>query len=70
MIVRYGPKHDALREWVFNEPRIDEAKVVWARDMGGVADAELVRYFPERHVWLLLVNDDGKLAELMPYPGG
>ena len=66
MIVRYGPKHDALREWVFNEPRIDEAKVVWARDMGGAADAELVRYFPERQ----LVNDDGKPAELMPYPGG
>jgi len=25
---------------------------VWARDMGEAGNAELIRYFPQRHVWL------------------
>jgi hypothetical protein len=67
VIVRYGPKHEYMYEWVYNEPAIDGAKVVWARDMGQAANAELVHYFAARHVWLLLVDDDRKPAMLMPY---
>ena len=69
VIVRYGPRHDALREWVYNEPRIDRARVVWARDMGESANAELLRYFAGRRVWLLRVDDDRSPAALTPYAG-
>ena len=44
-IVRYSPGHNALDEWVYNEPDIDRAKVVWAREMDADSNEELLRYF-------------------------
>jgi hypothetical protein len=45
-------------DWVYNEPDIDDAKVVWARDMGAKKNEELLRYFSHRRVWLV-DQDDG-----------
>jgi len=53
VIVRYSPDHPPFREFVFNDADIDHARIVWARDMGAEKNAELVRYFSRRHVWLL-----------------
>ena len=52
VFVRYGPDHDPLAEWVYNEADIDHAKVVWARDMGPAENGELIKYFKERRTWL------------------
>jgi hypothetical protein len=52
-IVRYKPDHYLHREWVYNEADIDNAKVVWARDMGAVENEELIRYFKDRRVWFI-----------------
>ncbi len=52
VIVRYNQYHDSNNEWVYNRADIDKAKVVWARDMGDAGNTELVRYFPQRKVWL------------------
>lgn len=65
VIVRYGPQHDPVREWVYNEANIDAAKVVWARDMGRDGNRELLRYFHDRDVWL--VEGDGPAALPAPY---
>ncbi|MGA2037894.1 MAG: hypothetical protein ABSH42_01355 [Bryobacteraceae bacterium] len=51
-IVRYGPKHNWMNEWVWNEADIDHAKVVWARDAGDGNQA-LLRYFGNRTVWIV-----------------
>jgi len=57
VIVRYQPpngiNHDVDHEWVYNEADIDAAEIVWARDMGNSQNQELLRYFHDRHVWLL-----------------
>jgi hypothetical protein len=52
-------------DWVYNEPDIDHAKIVWARDMGSVMNQELVRYFPDRDA--LIVNKDDAVPRLAPY---
>jgi len=65
VIVRYQPNHDfILDEWVFNMADIDEAKILWARDMGP-QNAELLEYFKTRKAWL--VEPDYHPARLTPY---
>jgi hypothetical protein len=53
VIVRYSPDHNIAYEYVYNDADIDRAKVVWAIDMQPAENNELIRYFKDRHVWLL-----------------
>jgi len=65
ILVRYQPDHSEFQEWVYNEADIDNAKVVWARDMGPYANEELISYFKARRVWLM--DADEKPPRLVPY---
>jgi hypothetical protein len=53
VIVRYGPKHSMHEEWVYNRANIDQAHVVWARDLGEKRTAELLKLFPDREVTVI-----------------
>jgi hypothetical protein len=64
VIVRYHQGHDTGSEYVYNAAAIDASPIVWARDMGPEKNAELVRYFSSRKVWLLDVNPE---PVLYPY---
>jgi hypothetical protein len=66
VIVRYAPDHTPHAEWVFNDADIDSAPVVWAREMDPASNAELIRYFHGRRVWLL--EPDRDLLKLRDYP--
>ncbi|HEY8559755.1 MAG TPA: hypothetical protein VIL74_05080 [Pyrinomonadaceae bacterium] len=44
--------------WVYNDPDIDESKVVWANDMGSTANRQIFEYFPDRHIWMLGFDRD------------
>jgi len=57
VIVQYGAAHDVDAEWVYNEADIDNAQVVFARDMGAAENAALIQYFGDRKVWLLEADD-------------
>jgi hypothetical protein len=65
VLVRYDRRHDPFEEWVYNEPDIDAANVVWARDMGPADNEKLIAYFSDRHVWLLEADRDP--PALLPY---
>ena len=65
VFVRYLQQHDSLGEWVYNGADIDGSKIVWARDMGAAANEELVRYYPQRRVWL--AEPDAEPAKLTAY---
>jgi len=65
ILVRYGAKHDPRLEWVYNAADIDNSQIVWARDMGEKDNLELLRYFSNRKVWLLEVEEP--TLKLAPY---
>jgi hypothetical protein len=65
VIVRYKPHRVPDDEWVYNEPDIDKAKIVWARDMGPVQNEQLLKYFNGHKAWLL--RPDQSPPSLVPY---
>lgn len=65
VIVRYGPQHAWYQEWVYNKADIDNAKVVWARELSPDSNRRLLDYFRGRHVWI--VEPDRKPLTLVPY---
>ena len=66
IIVRYGPDHNVDRDWIYNDPDMDRAQIIWARDMGREQNLELLQYFRDRHAWLM--SGDESPPHLEPYP--
>ena len=53
VFVRYKPDHEPFAEWVYNEPDLDHAKIIWARETSPSSDQELVASYPGREVWVI-----------------
>src|SRR5664279_4777377 len=66
VMVRYSPEHHLLDEWVYNASNIDSSKVIWAREMDTADNLELIRFYQDRHVWL--VQPDTQPPQVSPYP--
>lgn len=45
-----------LLQWIYNDADIDRARIVWARDLGPERNAELIRYYAGRDVWMVDPN--------------
>jgi len=65
VLVHYPPSHPVFREWVYNRADLEQAKVVWARDLGRACDEQLIRRFTGRSVWV--VEPDTEPTEVQPY---
>jgi hypothetical protein len=53
VVVHYSPEHNPHHEWVFNAADIDNAKVVWVRDIPGIDPKPLLQYFRDRKIWVI-----------------
>jgi hypothetical protein len=66
VIARYNQYHNSRNKWVYHRADIDTAKIVWAHDMGDSGNTELIRYFPQRRVWV--AEPDLARPRLSSYP--
>lgn len=65
VLVRTRSKEYASFDWVYNDPVIDDSRIVFARDMSSEQNHELIRYYPDRRVWKVAVDEEGwKCSEL------
>jgi hypothetical protein len=54
VLVRYDKKHSDHEEWVNNDADLENAKVIWAREMYPLdKNRELLDYYRDRQIWLL-----------------
>jgi hypothetical protein len=65
IIVRYAEDHNIHDEWVYNGAEIDNAKVLWARELTPEQNAKLLAYFKDRKIWLVTPDNDNTYLE--PY---
>ncbi|MFI5059135.1 MAG: hypothetical protein ACHQLQ_13205 [Candidatus Acidiferrales bacterium] len=65
VIVRYEEDHNVHDEWVFNGAEIDNAKVLWARELTSEQNEKLFAYFKDRQIWLVTPDTDN--TSLEPY---
>jgi hypothetical protein len=69
VVVRYRPDHNLHDEWVYNSAAIDEAPVVWAREMNATRMERLFRRFRGRRLWLVDVDEEPpRLVPFAPRP--
>jgi hypothetical protein len=69
VIVSYAPEHSVHDEYVYNEADIDEARIVWARDMDPEKNERLMQYFTGRMIWRwTLEADDRESWQAVPAP--
>jgi hypothetical protein len=66
IMVRYEKdNHNIHDEWVYNGAEIDNAKVLWARELDAEQNARLFAYFKDRKIWLVTPDSDNTYLE--PY---
>jgi hypothetical protein len=70
ILVRYEKdNHNIHDEWVYNGAEIDNAKVLWARELDPQQNANLFAYFKDRKVWLVIPDSDNTYLEPYTPPG-
>jgi hypothetical protein len=66
VFVRYATTHSPFDEWIYNKADIDQAPVIWARDLGQAQNNRVMAYYGKsRHYWLL--EADQPVRQLKDY---
>lgn len=65
-LVRYSPRHNPANEWVYNDPDLNNSKVIWAWDMGPEKNRELLQYYQDRHLWLVQPDSYPAISPYVP----
>lgn len=66
VIVRYSPDHNFHQCMTYNRAKIDEARVVWARELDAASNRKLLHYFRQRTAWLY--EPDATPPRISRYP--
>jgi hypothetical protein len=53
------------QDWVYNGADLEDAPILWARDMGREKNREIVEYYAGRRVWRLYADENPPRLE--PY---
>ena len=53
VFVHYQPEHEPFAEWIYNAADLDQARIIWAREVSVASDRELVERFQGRQVWVV-----------------
>jgi uncharacterized protein (TIGR03437 family) len=64
VLVRYSAGHDFHKSWIYNDARVDESPIVWARDLGKAGNKAILRYYRDREVWLAEPDENPPLLTL------
>ena len=67
VLVHYEPGYPVLKEWVYNEARIDNSPIVWALELDAEHNRRLLEYFAGRQVHTLDLAPE-KAPVLSPPP--
>jgi hypothetical protein len=65
VVVRYDANHNVHDEWVNNGADLDNAKLLWARELSPEQNAKLFAYYKDRKIWLAVPDTDNTYLE--PY---
>lgn len=58
VFLHYKPDHNYHNEWVYNAADIDNASVVFAREMDPASDRALREYFHDREIWVIEADQE------------
>jgi hypothetical protein len=67
ILVQYTAGHSPHEEWVYNGADLENAPVLWARDLGPEKNRRLIEYYAGRDVWRLYADEQPPRLE--PYSG-
>jgi hypothetical protein len=69
-MVRYEKDdHNIHDDWAYNGAEINNAKVLWARELDPQQTATLFAYFKDRKIWLVTPDTDNTFLEPYTPPG-
>jgi len=57
VLVHYSAEHSPHMDFVVNGADFEQARILWARAMGGEADRDLIDHFHDRQIWTLEGDD-------------
>ena len=53
VFVHFHPRDTGSIFWVYNDPDLANSRIIWAHDMGDIENQELIRLYPNRHLWFV-----------------
>ena len=64
VLVRYGPEHNPVIDFVVNGADLENQNILWARELDAASNEKLMRHYAGRDIWRM--DGDAERPELEP----